>query len=252
MIALYTVMEGVIAFFLIAGSIFALIGSLGLTRMKDFYMRLHGPSKISTLGVGCILLASIAYGTKVDFEGVKLEGIERVSIADIRHANDMGFKVKLLGVAQMTGRDLEAQLHGPGQEGLYGRIAAAQMHRTARFDRRRVVDHPRAVEQAANGQRALEVPDIIAAQQALVLHLLCHRQRRGRPLFQRRVAVQAGQHAEHQHVHGGTHAHAGGPQRRGERLTVVVNLADGVRGAALHHVRARPRPERSHPLPLRR
>ncbi|WP_280563052.1 MULTISPECIES: Na+/H+ antiporter subunit G [unclassified Chromohalobacter] len=61
MIALYTLMEGVIAFFLIAGSIFALIGSLGLARMKDFYMRLHGPSKISTLGVGCVLLASIAY-----------------------------------------------------------------------------------------------------------------------------------------------------------------------------------------------
>ncbi|MCK0713746.1 Na+/H+ antiporter subunit G [Chromohalobacter sarecensis] len=61
MIALYTLMEGIIAFFLIAGSIFALIGSLGLARMKDFYMRLHGPSKISTLGVGCILLASIAY-----------------------------------------------------------------------------------------------------------------------------------------------------------------------------------------------
>ncbi|MCK0768407.1 MULTISPECIES: Na+/H+ antiporter subunit G [Chromohalobacter] len=66
MIALYTVMEGVIAFFLIAGSIFALIGSLGLSRMKDFYMRLHGPSKISTLGVGCVLLASIAYFSLLD------------------------------------------------------------------------------------------------------------------------------------------------------------------------------------------
>ncbi|MCK0744433.1 Na+/H+ antiporter subunit G [Chromohalobacter nigrandesensis] len=66
MIALYTLMEGIIAFFLIAGSIFALIGSLGLARMKDFYMRLHGPSKISTLGVGCVLLASIAYFSLLD------------------------------------------------------------------------------------------------------------------------------------------------------------------------------------------
>ncbi|WP_375262380.1 homoserine dehydrogenase [Palleronia sp.] len=70
-----------------------------------------------TLDVGGIdaghklaLLASIAFGTRVDFEGVKLEGIERVSIADIRHANDMGFKVKLLGVARMTGRGLEARM----------------------------------------------------------------------------------------------------------------------------------------------
>ena len=56
------------------------------------------------------LLASIAYGTRVDFGGVAMEGIERVSIADIRHAGDMGFKVKLLGVAQMTGRGLECRM----------------------------------------------------------------------------------------------------------------------------------------------
>ncbi len=56
------------------------------------------------------LLAAIAYGTRVDFSGVQLEGIERVSIADIRHAADMGFKVKLLGVAQMTDSGLEARM----------------------------------------------------------------------------------------------------------------------------------------------
>ncbi len=56
------------------------------------------------------LLAAIAYGTRVDFPGVQLEGIERVSIADIRHAADMGYKVKLLGVAQMTGSGLEARM----------------------------------------------------------------------------------------------------------------------------------------------
>ncbi|MEP2781701.1 MAG: homoserine dehydrogenase [Pseudoruegeria sp.] len=52
------------------------------------------------------LLASIAYGTKVNFDGVHLEGIQRVSIEDIEQAADMGFKIKLLGVAQMTGRGL--------------------------------------------------------------------------------------------------------------------------------------------------
>ncbi len=56
------------------------------------------------------LLAAIAYGTRVDFAGIALEGIERVSIADIRHAADMGFKVKLLGVAQMTESGLEARM----------------------------------------------------------------------------------------------------------------------------------------------
>ncbi|PQO22567.1 homoserine dehydrogenase [Rhodobacteraceae bacterium WD3A24] len=56
------------------------------------------------------LLAAIAFGTRVDFEGVELEGIDRVSIDDIRHAGDMGYRIKLLGVAQMTGRGLEQRM----------------------------------------------------------------------------------------------------------------------------------------------
>jgi len=54
-------LELVIAFFLVAGAIVALIGSIGLARLKDVYMRLHGPTKASTLGVGCILVASFLY-----------------------------------------------------------------------------------------------------------------------------------------------------------------------------------------------
>ncbi|MFL4470631.1 homoserine dehydrogenase [Tateyamaria armeniaca] len=56
------------------------------------------------------ILSSIAFGTRVDFDGIELEGIERVSINDIRHADDMGFKIKLLGVAQRTGRGLEQRM----------------------------------------------------------------------------------------------------------------------------------------------
>lgn len=56
------------------------------------------------------LLASIAFGTQVAFEAVELEGIGRVSIEDIRQAADMGYKVKLLGVCQMTGRGLEQRM----------------------------------------------------------------------------------------------------------------------------------------------
>ena len=53
------------------------------------------------------LLASIAYGTQVNFDAVELEGIGRVTIEDIRQAGDMGFRIKLLGVSRMTGRGLE-------------------------------------------------------------------------------------------------------------------------------------------------
>ncbi|MCB2117377.1 MAG: homoserine dehydrogenase, partial [Rhodobacteraceae bacterium] len=56
------------------------------------------------------LLASIAYGTKVSFDAVELEGIGRISIDDIRRAGDMGYRIKLLGVAQMTGRGLEQRM----------------------------------------------------------------------------------------------------------------------------------------------
>lgn len=56
------------------------------------------------------LLASIAFGTKIDFAGIAIEGIERISLADIRHAKDMGFRIKLLGVARMTSDGLEQRM----------------------------------------------------------------------------------------------------------------------------------------------
>ncbi len=70
-----------------------------------------------TLDVGGIdaghklaLLAACAFGTRVDFASVELQGIERVTIDDIRHAADMGFRIKLVGIAQMTGRGLEQRM----------------------------------------------------------------------------------------------------------------------------------------------
>ncbi|WP_298836522.1 homoserine dehydrogenase [uncultured Roseobacter sp.] len=56
------------------------------------------------------ILASLAFGTQVNFDGIALEGIERVSIDDIHAAADMGYKIKLLGVAQKTGRGLEQRM----------------------------------------------------------------------------------------------------------------------------------------------
>jgi homoserine dehydrogenase len=56
------------------------------------------------------LLASIAFGTRVAFDDMRLEGIGAVSIDDIHRAADLGYKIKLLGVAQMTGRGLEQRM----------------------------------------------------------------------------------------------------------------------------------------------
>ncbi len=56
------------------------------------------------------LLAAIAFGTQVAFDAVELEGIGAISIDDINLAADMGYRIKLLGVAQMTGRGLEQRM----------------------------------------------------------------------------------------------------------------------------------------------
>jgi len=53
------IVEALVALFLVIGATFALVGSWGLARLPDFYMRLHGPSKASTLGVGGMLIASM-------------------------------------------------------------------------------------------------------------------------------------------------------------------------------------------------
>ena len=54
-----TLIDILIVAMLAIGCFFMLVGSLGLVKLGDFYKRLHGPTKASTLGVGCILLASI-------------------------------------------------------------------------------------------------------------------------------------------------------------------------------------------------
>jgi multicomponent K+:H+ antiporter subunit G len=43
------------------GAAFALVGSWGLAKLSDFLKRLHGPTKATTLGVGCALIASALY-----------------------------------------------------------------------------------------------------------------------------------------------------------------------------------------------
>ena len=48
-----------LAVLLVIGGFFTLVGAIGLVRFPDFYMRMHAPTKATTLGVGGVLLASI-------------------------------------------------------------------------------------------------------------------------------------------------------------------------------------------------
>jgi multicomponent K+:H+ antiporter subunit G len=56
-----TTLEILVSILLFAGACFALIGSIGLARLQDFFMRLHGPTKATTLGVGGMIIGSIIY-----------------------------------------------------------------------------------------------------------------------------------------------------------------------------------------------
>lgn len=55
------VTEIIISLFLLVGAAFALIGSWGLLHLPDFYMRLHGPTKATTLGVGGMIVGSVIF-----------------------------------------------------------------------------------------------------------------------------------------------------------------------------------------------
>jgi len=53
--------EALVAVFLLLGSAFTLIGAIGLYRLPDFFTRLHGPTKATTLGVGSMVIGSMIY-----------------------------------------------------------------------------------------------------------------------------------------------------------------------------------------------
>jgi multicomponent K+:H+ antiporter subunit G len=55
------VVELIISALLISGGLFVLVGSIGLLRLQDFYVRLHAPTKATTLGLGGILIGSMVY-----------------------------------------------------------------------------------------------------------------------------------------------------------------------------------------------
>ncbi len=57
------------------------------------------------------LLTSLAFGTQVALDQVHIEGIETITPADIEAADDLGYRIKLLGVALMTNAGIESRVH---------------------------------------------------------------------------------------------------------------------------------------------
>ncbi len=55
--------EIIISALILIGVTFSFIGSLGLVKLRDFYMRVHVPTKATTLGIGSLLIASTIFFT---------------------------------------------------------------------------------------------------------------------------------------------------------------------------------------------
>ncbi|WP_024509741.1 homoserine dehydrogenase [Bradyrhizobium sp. ARR65] len=57
------------------------------------------------------ILASLAFGTKVAESAIYVEGISSITPEDLRAASDLGYRVKLLGVAVRTAKGIEQRVH---------------------------------------------------------------------------------------------------------------------------------------------
>ena len=57
------------------------------------------------------ILASLAFGTVTDLDAIHVEGIRSITGADLQAADELGYRVKLLGVAQRTRHGIETRVH---------------------------------------------------------------------------------------------------------------------------------------------
>ncbi len=57
------------------------------------------------------LLTALAFGRRVDFDGVSIEGIREIDPVDIAFAEQLGYRIKLLGIARLTGNGVEQRVH---------------------------------------------------------------------------------------------------------------------------------------------
>jgi multicomponent K+:H+ antiporter subunit G len=62
---LHPAVELLVSFLLLVGGAFALVGSIGLLRLPDFFTRLHGPTKATTLGIGAVVVALLVHTTAI-------------------------------------------------------------------------------------------------------------------------------------------------------------------------------------------
>lgn len=102
--------ELTVAILLVLSSLFALIGAIGLLRLKEFFRRMHPPALASTLGAWCVALASIIY-----FSALKSSPVLHAWLIPILLAITMPVTTLLLARAalfrkRMAGDDVPAEI----------------------------------------------------------------------------------------------------------------------------------------------
>ena len=104
--------ELAVAALLLVGAGFALVGSVGLARLPDFYARLHGPTKATTLGVGAMLLASALWfsgrGTGVSLHELLVAGFLFLTAPASAHL--LAKAARHVGVREVSRREPATEL----------------------------------------------------------------------------------------------------------------------------------------------
>ncbi|MDP6172936.1 MAG: homoserine dehydrogenase, partial [Rhodospirillales bacterium] len=57
------------------------------------------------------ILTSLAFGVEMDFDAIHMEGIRHVSALDIQFADELGYRIKLLGITRLTDQGIEQRVH---------------------------------------------------------------------------------------------------------------------------------------------
>ena len=79
------------------------------------------------------ILAAVSFGREVDFSSVHVEGIRHISLQDVSFAEELGFRIKLLGIATKTESGIEQRVHPcmvpiaapiAGVEGVFNAVVA--------------------------------------------------------------------------------------------------------------------------------
>lgn len=74
---------------------------------KDPSLDINGDDTAHKLSI----ISSIAYGTKINFSDIYIEGITGISSEDIENARDFGYRIKLMAISKNHGKSFEARVH---------------------------------------------------------------------------------------------------------------------------------------------